>query len=64
MKTNGICSDLSDTIYANLRHLTLKNEKNENEIKKVDDTFIWAVVLFGAIILAAIAAVLKLFGLF
>jgi len=42
----------------------MKNENNEKEIKKEGDTFIYAVILFGSIMLAAIAAVLKLFGLF
>jgi hypothetical protein len=42
----------------------MKTENNENKIKKDGDTFIYAVILFGSILLAAIAAVLKLFGLF
>ena len=41
----------------------MKNESNrkENENEKKDDTFIYAAVLFGGLIIGAIIVLLKLF---
>lgn len=41
-----------------------ESDKKENENEKKDDTFIYAVILFGGLILGTIIVLLKLFGLF
>jgi len=41
-----------------------ESSRKENENEKKDNTFNYAVVLIGLIILGAILIVLKLFGLF
>jgi len=41
-----------------------KSSRKENKNEKKDDTFIYAAVLVGVIILGIILAALKLFGLF
>ena len=54
---------MEDKFSRGVNHENESNRK-ENENKKKDDTFIYAVTVFGMIILGAILILLKLFGLF
>jgi hypothetical protein len=44
--------------------MKVESNKKENENAKKGDTFIYAAILFGSLILGTIIVLLKLFGLF